>query len=340
MLQAAHGRSGVSLADLPEPPEPLPGKSGRSLAALQSHDNPGDCCRLEGGTGAHRSQEDARRAHARRSGRVSACRAPGKPCRSPTPQLTEPLPSPYGRASPNAGIHSEMRRWAACSLCGPRRHSPQHPRLRVHTVLHVALTDPGIISSPDGTCNPCCASVSETACAWTPGPHGSPFWPVFPSPRSQPHPVSPADPGRTLSVALTNDGVVALGEAGDELVRVGLPGSRVHLFVRGSQLPKTDVLHDCRSKQDWLLGDRGEATGNVLTLPQAPEGCQERPFWPNQDPRRAGKDRSATGQTRGGETQRATRAPGRAPGSLPALEGRARRGVRCGFLLPWAGPAG
>lgn len=59
-------------------------------------------------------------------------------------------------------------------------------------------------------------------------------------------------------MALTDDGVVALGEAGDELVRVGFPGSRVHLFVRGSQLPKTDVLHDCRSKQDWLLGGRGE----------------------------------------------------------------------------------
>lgn len=74
--------------------------------------------------------------------------APGKPCRSPTPQLTEPLPSPYGRASPNAGIHSEMRRWATCSLCGPRRHSPQHPRLRVHIILHVALTDPDIITQP------------------------------------------------------------------------------------------------------------------------------------------------------------------------------------------------
>ena len=56
------------------------------------------------------------------------------------------------------------------------------------------------------------------------------------------------------SLELTDYGVVALGEAGDELMGIGFPGSRINLFIGGIQLPKTDVLHDCRSEQDWLLG--------------------------------------------------------------------------------------
>lgn len=90
-------------------------------------------------------------------------------------------------------------------------------------------------------------------------------------------------------LGLTDHGVVALGEAGDEFVGVGFPGCCVNLFVSGIQLPKTDVLHDCRSKQDWLLGV-GLSTGNSDF---APEGHVRRGY-PGQTrtPRRAGRGSS------------------------------------------------
>lgn len=75
-----------------------------------------------------------------------------------------------------------------------------------------------------------------------------------PVPWSQPQVQGPADPDRLLAPALTDDGMVAVRESGDERMRIGLPGSGVNLFVGGTWLPKTDVLHDGRSEQDWLLG--------------------------------------------------------------------------------------
>lgn len=116
----------------------------------------------------------------------------------------------------------------------------------------------------------------QPACTCTPCPHRSvsvlfghrsglafpEAMPVFLSPQAP-----PGRPKPDAVPALTDDGVVPLWEAGDELVSVGFPRSRVNLFIGGTQLPETDVLHDCGSKQDWFLGGGGgEATGSVLTL--------------------------------------------------------------------------
>lgn len=53
--------------------------------------------------------------------------------------------------------------------------------------------------------------------------------------------------------APTDHGAVAVREACDEAVSVGLHGCVDDLGVRGLGFPKADVVHDGRAKQDGLL---------------------------------------------------------------------------------------
>lgn len=135
----------------------------------------------------------------------------------------------------------------------------------------------------------------QPACNCTPCPHrtisvllGHSSGLAFPdaTPVLLPPRAPPCRPEPDAVPALTDDGVVPLGEAGDELMSIGLPCSRVNLFVRGTQLPETDVLHDCRSKQDWFLG--GEGGGGHRKCSDFALNpwrvCQEKLFWPDQDP--------------------------------------------------------
>lgn len=64
--------------------------------------------------------------------------------------------------------------------------------------------------------------------------------------------------------AHTNHGVIAVWETRDEAVSIGLLCCINDLSICSLRLPKTDVLHDGWSKQNWLLKERRKRKKRTL----------------------------------------------------------------------------
>lgn len=113
-------------------------------------------------------------------------------------QPSSPSPCPPCTVTHHLALECTLR-WntrATWSLCSPRWCSPQHPRL--HGARRPArgpsLTGTSL-RSPDGNCNPCCASVSaDCLCLDSPGPTGHSSGLLFPD--AMPVSASPHEPCR------------------------------------------------------------------------------------------------------------------------------------------------